>query len=128
MKWLLVTTAVIELGAGVALAARPSETARLLLGSWLDAPASLAVARVTGAALVALGVACWFARHDEQSQAARGLVTAMLLYNIAVVTVLAIAGIGSGLHGIGLWPGVVLHSAMAVWCVVSLKSQHTKES
>ena len=34
-------------------------------------------------ALLALGLACWLARNEEQSGAAVGLVAAMLLYNAA---------------------------------------------
>ncbi len=76
----------------------------------------MTVARVGGAGLLALGVACWFARGDTQSRAARGLVAAMLLYDVAAAGVLAFAGIGFGLQGVALWPAVVLHAVMAVWC------------
>ena len=85
------------------------------------APAALTMARVGGAGLLALGVACWFARSDTQSRAARGLVAAMLLYNVPAVAVLAFAGIGFGLHGVALWPAVVLHAVMAVWCAGCLR-------
>ncbi len=44
----------------------------------------------------------------------------MLLYDVAAVAVLAYAGFGFGLHGVGLWPAVILHSAMAVWCSACL--------
>jgi len=70
--------------------------------------------------LLALGVACLLARDDTQSRAARGLVVAMLMYNIVATAVLAFAGIGLGLHGVVLWPAVVLHAAMGVWCIVCL--------
>jgi hypothetical protein len=33
----------------------------------------------------------------------------------------AFAGIGFGLHGVALWPAVVLYSVMTIWCVVSLR-------
>jgi hypothetical protein len=124
MKKLLTTTAVIEVGAGLPLAALPSLAATLLDGSSLGAPAGLTVIRVAGVALLALGVACWLARHDTQSRAARGLVGAMVLYNAGVLAVLVYGGIGLGLSSVGLWAAALLHAAMTVWCVVSLLKIH----
>ena len=121
MKTLQAVTAVIELGAGLALLCFPSTTVVLLLGSRLDTLTALTVARVGGAGLLSLGVACWLARGDSQSRAARGLTAAMLLYNVAAVAILAFAGIGFELRGVALWPAVVLHAVMTVWCVVSLR-------
>lgn len=121
MKRLLALTAIIEAATGVGLIALPSVVVQLLLGSPLDTSAALVLGRVAGSALLALGVACWLARDDTQSRAARGLVSAMLLYNVATVAVLAFAGIGLGLNGVALWPAVVLHAAIAVWCVACLR-------
>jgi hypothetical protein len=117
IKNLLILTAVLEAGTGFALLVVPSIVAALLLGSSLDSPAALAVARVAGVALLALGVACWLARHDGRSRAAKGLVGAMVLYNAAIATVLVYAFIGGELSGIGLWPVVVVHALMTIWCV-----------
>jgi hypothetical protein len=50
----------------------------------------------------------------------RGLVAAMLLYDIAAAAILAFAGIGFGMKGVGLWSAVVLHVVMSVWCVTYL--------
>ena len=121
MNRLLKLTALIEAATGLALMIVPSVVVRLLLGSELDTSAAVTLGRVAGVALFALGVACWLARDDTQSRAARGLVAAMLLYNVATVAVLAFAGIGFGLHGVALWPAVVLHAVMAVWCVACLR-------
>jgi len=121
MKRLLIVTAIIELGVGLALLAFPSATVALLLGSSLDAPAAVTLGRVAGAALLALGVANWLAQYDEQSCAARGLVSAMVLYNLGAVIILGSAGLGSQSVGIALWPAVILHAVMAVWCVTSLR-------
>src|SRR5213596_3279850 len=121
MSRLLKLTAVIETATGLGLMAVPSVVARLLLGSPLDTSAAVMLGRIAGAALLALGVACWLARDDTQSRAARGLVVAMLMYNIPATAVLAFAGIGLGLHGVVLWPAVVLHAAMAIWCIVCLR-------
>src|SRR5436309_10030508 len=92
MSRLLKLTAIIETATGLGLMAVPSVVARLLLGSPLDTSAAVMLGRVAGAALLALGVACWLARDDTQSRAARGLVVAMLTYNIAATAVLAFAG------------------------------------
>ena len=125
MNRLLKLTAIIEAAAGLALMVVPSVVVRLLLGSELDAPTAVMLGRVAGAALLALGVACWLARGDTQSRAARGLVAAMFLYNVATVAVLAFVGIGFGLQGVALWPAVVLHAVMAVWCVACLRRSPT---
>ena len=120
MKRLLIVIAMIELGAGFALLCCPSATVALLVGSGLDTSAAVTLGRVAGAALCALGLACWLARDDTQSRAARGLVSAMALYNLGVVIILGSAGLGSQSVGIVLWPAVILHAVMAVWCVTSL--------
>lgn len=121
MHNLLVVTAVLEGVAGLVLVTLPSRLATLLLGSSLDAPAALTFARVAGVALVALAVTCWLARHDGQSRAARGLVGAMVFYHAGVVIVLAYASIGLALSGMGLWPTVLFHAAMTVWCLKTLR-------
>jgi hypothetical protein len=126
MKRLLIVTAIIEVGVGLALLCFPSATVALLLGSSLDAPAAVTLGRVAGAALLALGVACWLAKYDEQSCAARGLVSAMVLYNLGAVVILGAAGIRSQPVGIGLWPAVVLHAVMTIWCVTSLLRKPTR--
>lgn len=121
IRRLLTVTAVIEVGTGMAMAIAPSLPVLLLIGSALDTPAALTVGRVAGAALLSLGVTCWLAREDEQSRATRGLIAAMLLYDAGVVALLAHAGLVLGLSGPGLWPAILLHAVMAVWCVASLR-------
>ena len=119
MKALLIITAIVEAGAGVALVAAPSTLAKLLVGAPLDAPAASAVARIAGAALVALAVACWSARDAVASRATRGIVAAMLVYNCGAVAALVHAAT-LGLSGIGLWPTAGVHTGIAAWCVVCL--------
>ena len=125
-KLLFIVTAVIEAGTGLALLVSPALLAAILIGAPFDTLADSVVGRVAGAALLTLGLACWLARNDEQSRAATGLIVAMLLYNVATLLVLAFAGLGWGLLGVGLWPAVVLHALMAVWCLACLRLNRSK--
>ena len=121
-KTLLMATALIETPIGVMLLVSPALVVSLLLGASLDAPAALAVARMAGAALLSLGGACWVARNDGPNRAVRGLIAAMALYNSVAVAVLASAGAGARLVGVLTWPAVVLHAALAVCCIASLRA------
>jgi hypothetical protein len=123
MKALFTITAVFEGITGIGLALVPSRLVVGLLGSPSDSPEAVIIARVLAAALVSLAVACWFAREDARSRAATGLAAAMLLYNIAVVGLLAYARVALGISGVGLLPAAITHSALAVWCVARLVTQ-----
>jgi hypothetical protein len=121
-KKLLIVTALFETPTGLALLLSPRLVAALLLGASLEAPAALVVGRVAGAALLSLGGACWLARNAGPNQTVRGLVAALLLYNVAAGAVLASAGAGIKLVGVFMWPAVAIHAALAVWCVTWLRS------
>jgi len=121
-------TAGLEAATGLALVLSPSVPASMLLGASLDTPAGLVIARMTGGALLAIGTACWLSRNDEKSRAATGLIAALLLYNTAAVAFLVHASLGMGLSGIGLWPAVVLHAALAVWCIACLLTRRMSQT
>ena len=123
MRTLLIVTALLEATTGVALAASPSRLVSLLIGSPLDMRPGSVVVRLAGTALLTLGLVCWLARNDQQNRVTAGPVAAMLFYNIAAATLLAYARLGLGLSGIGLWPAVVLHAALALWCVACLRAR-----
>ncbi|HEV7475691.1 MAG TPA: hypothetical protein VGN90_16675 [Pyrinomonadaceae bacterium] len=127
-KPILSVSAVIEVGAGLALLVSPALAVSILIGAPFDSPADSIVGRVAGAALIALGLACWSARDDGLSRAAKGLVAAMLFYNVVAVLMIAGAGIFWHLFGIGLWPAVVLHAAMGIWCLARLLTERRSKS
>jgi hypothetical protein len=114
--WLMMATAIVEVGTGLALLLDPSLPVELLLGIYTSAPVTLVIGRVAGAALLSLGVMCWVSRRGESPKADRGVLIGMLLYNILVAGVLAYSG-SLGLAGLLLWPAVGLHVVLAVWCV-----------
>jgi hypothetical protein len=113
---LLVLTAVIEAATGIALLLLPSEVTSFLVGSSLDTPNGLLVGRVAGVALVALGMACWQTRYPGSMAGGALLIAPMLVYNLAIVVLLVHAR-GEGYYGAALWPAVVLHAVLAIWCM-----------
>jgi len=102
-KRVLVFAAVAEIATGVALLLVPALVGQLLLGAGLAGMAAV-VARVTGIALVALGVACW------PGPPIRG----MLIYSVGITLFLVYVGLTSAIHGVLLWPVVVLHAVLSV--------------
>ena len=77
-KPLLSMMGAAEAATGLVLAVAPSFLVELLLGAAPGTAAGTTVSRVAGAAILALGVACWLARQDAASRAASGLIAAML--------------------------------------------------
>jgi protein-S-isoprenylcysteine O-methyltransferase Ste14 len=126
MKALFTITAVFEAVTGIALAIAPSRLVLALLGSTPDSPQGIIIARVLAAALFSLGAACWFARAEPPGQAVTGLIAAMLVYNVSVISLFCYARFGQAISGPGLLPAVVAHSALAVWCVVCLGRQTSR--
>jgi hypothetical protein len=117
-KHLLIMTALIEARTGLLLLVLPSVPIALLLGVEHSAPETILVARVTGAALLAFGVASWFAPNDQDRRARLGLLTAILIYDLAAAALLAYAGLVLSMAGLVLWPAVVIHAALAICCVL----------
>ncbi len=120
MRALLVLTALLEAATGLCLLTVPALLDLVLLGGRFEAPASIVMARIAGGALLALGVACWFASRDTQSRAAYGVVAAMLVYDITAAALLVYADAAKGAAGVALWPAVLVHTALAVWSATCL--------
>jgi hypothetical protein len=104
MKKVLTVAAVTEVATGMALLIVPSLVGRLLFGAEFTGVANPA-ARVTGIALLALGVGCW-----PGSTALCG----MLTYGALATLYLAYLGVIGEWVGPLLWPAVVLHGILTV--------------
>lgn len=111
MKKILVFAAIGEITTGAALLLIPSLVGQLLLGAELIGIAAT-VARVTGIALIALGIACWPGTP----------LIGMMVYSSGVTLFLAYVGF-SGMGGILLWPAVALHGILSVLFALSLKAK-----
>ena len=128
MKLLPIIAAIVEAPFGLVLLLTPNVATSLLLGTLIDTPAGLVVARIAGAALVALAIACWQARNGERGSPATGVVEAMSFYNFAAAMVLVYAGIRLELRSPLLWPAIVLHLGFGIWCGLNLWITHRKLS
>lgn len=118
--YFFMVTAVGEGGIGLALLVVPSLPLALLLGVSEVTPELTILARLTGAALLAIGVASWLTRGEEQGSAQLGLLVGLFIYNGAATALLGYAGLVLTMVGIALWPGVVLHVVLAIWCGLCL--------
>jgi hypothetical protein len=102
-KKLLALAAVAEAATGLALLVDPAIMARLLLGIDDLTGGAVVIARVTGIALIGLGLSCW-----PGSTALAG----MLTYSGGVALYLALVGLGGEWVGVLLWPAVGLHAVL----------------
>ena len=102
MKKALIFAAAGEVVTGLALLVIPSLVGWLLFGEEL-AGVAVPVARVTGIALIALGIACWPGPP----------LVGMLTYSVLVTLYLAYLGL-AGLTGVFLWPAVAFHVVLSI--------------
>ncbi len=117
MKW----------GGGLLMAVFPSFLWKNVLATTLSTLAELTLSRIAGVAVVTLATSWWVARNDEQSHTLRGVVGGMVVFNAGVVIALGYAGVILRLSTILLWPFILIHLALAVWCFIRLlnKSEQT---
>jgi len=125
---LLRLTAVIEAPAAADFLIAPSLAFAILFGTPPDLPNGLVAARIVGAPLLSLSVACWYAGNDREGSTAAGVVTAMLLYDVVATIIILYARVALGLAGIGLWPAVLAHLALGGWCVAELQQREAYET
>jgi hypothetical protein len=114
--WLLMVTAFIEVGTGLFLLFLPSIPISLLLGVTTPSTEAVLIGRLAGAALLSIGLTCWLGRNDRQL----GVLVGVLIYDVAAAALLVYAEVGLGMAGLALWPAVVLHTGLAVWCLACL--------
>ncbi len=125
MKRLLVATAVLEAGSGVAFLIWPSAITAGLFGP--KVPFVPALAPLVGLTLLAIAAVSGLASRHPESRAARGVVWGMTLYNLGAAGGLCVPKLASSQGGAFLWPAVALHAAMGVWCIICLRRARRPE-
>src|SRR5262245_8253161 len=109
MRIVLVFTAVAEIVTGLALLIVPSLVGQLLLNEEF-ADITIPVARVTGLALIGLGLACWPGPP----------ILGMLVYSTLVMLYLGYIGFAGDFVGVFLWPAVLFDVVLSVIFVMLL--------
>jgi hypothetical protein len=65
-------------------------------------------------------------RNGERGGPSTGVVEALLFYNFSAVVLLAYAGIRLELRIALLWPVILLHFGLGVWCLLDLRFTRRK--
>ena len=116
MKILLIITAIFEGVVGLGLLLVPELVGSTLLNTPLDTPGGSIAARIAGVAILSLAICCWKAYRFVSEEAALEILTAMLFYNFATAAVLAYGGTQLGLQSTLIWPAIVVHGVLGLWC------------
>jgi hypothetical protein len=116
MRTLLGLAAVLEAATGLVLMIHPTLVAQLLFGDEVSG-AGIKLARVAGAALLALGVACWPGRQAGSGDAPA--FRAMFIYSLLVTLYLIYLGGVAHQTGVLLWPAVAVHIAFMLLLVIA---------
>jgi hypothetical protein len=109
---LILVSAVLETGTGLALLVFPRFVVRVLLGAELVG-AGVATSRLCGVALISLGLACWPESEPALHRRDRRAVRALLVYNASATVYLVWLMALGGHHGILLVPEIVIHAVLA---------------
>ena len=102
---------VLETVAGLGLLVDPAGGASALFGSSMEGP-GVAIGRIGGGGLLALGIACWLARKTPTAPASVGVAWAYLAYNVVTCVTLAWAGVALGGGSLPALGASVLHGVL----------------
>ena len=119
LRLLLTISGVLEVLVGVLALISPAPVVSLLLGVPTDSLATV-LARLFGAGVFALGLACLKARNDVGSPAGLAVSVGITSYNLlaAVVIIWAVAGLALG--GLLLWVAGIGHAVLGALFLAGL--------
>ncbi len=111
LRLLLTLSGGIELLTGLLVLISPATAVALLLGGALDSIAAV-LARLCGAGMFALGLACLRARDDVGNPAGLAVSIGITSYNVLAAVVIIWAAAGLGLGGLILWAAGITHAVL----------------
>jgi hypothetical protein len=113
LRLLLTLSGSLEILAGLPALITPAPVVSLLLGSPPDS-IGVVLARLFGAGVFALGLACLKARNDVGSPAGLAVSVGIAAYNVLAAVVLLWAAVGLSLGGLLLWGVGIVHAVFGV--------------
>jgi len=122
LRLLLTLCGGLEILAGLTALIAPGPLLSLLLGGPGD-PISSVMARLFGAGVFALGLACVKARHDVASPAGLAVSIGITAYNFLAAVVLLWTAAEMGLGGLLLWGAGIGHAALGLLFVSALMTE-----
>ena len=119
----LTVTALFEGATAIALLIVPQTLIQLLFEVAINEPIGILVAQIAGSALFAIAIACWLARKYAKEPSTRGLLLALLFYNITVPLLLAYGALYYSLISAGGILVAITHLLFAAWGAIVLLQQ-----
>ena len=119
LKLLLTVSGGLEVLAGSLALLSPAPLVDLLFGGPVD-PGAAFLARLFGAGVLSLGLACLKARDDVWSAAGLAVCVGITSYNVLGAVVLLWAAAGVGLGGLLLWGTGIGHAVLGALFVLAL--------
>src|SRR5262245_12088082 len=119
LRLLLTLSGGLDILAGSAALIIPAPVVSLLLGVSVD-PITSVLARLFGAGVFALGLACLKARNDVASPAGLAVSLGITVYNLLAALVLFWAAAEMGLGGPLLWGAGIGHGVLGALFVLAL--------
>jgi hypothetical protein len=114
-RYAVMTAACLEIAAGAALLTAPGIACWLLFATKTES-VEITLARFAGVGLIALGLACL---PSKDTGSRRNASLALLVFNLGVAILFACVDVFTPLHGVLLWPAVVLHAIIAAALMLS---------
>jgi len=119
LRLLLTLSGGLEILAGLLALITPATVMAALLGGAVDG-ITVVLARLFGAGVFALGLACLKARNDVGSPAGLAVSLGITSYNVLAAVVLLWTAAESGLGGLLLWGAGIGHAALGALFVAAL--------
>lgn len=109
-KTVLALAAWFEILVGASFILVPDTQSQFLFAVTLEGT-GVHFARLAGVALIALGIACLPSKRSETRQVAARV---LLVFNLAATILFASIALATTVHGVMLWPIVIVHAVIAI--------------